>query len=381
MKPTVVDLFCGAGGFSKGFEKVGFKILLGVDNWKAALKTFKQNHKDVEVVFSDIRDIPNEFFEKYKGKVDVIIAGPPCQGFSMSGKRDPSDERNTLFEEVIRVSSIIMPKIIVMENVVGLLSMKTPDGHMIRDIILKRFKDIGYETESRILNAVDYGVPQTRKRVIFIASRIGKIGFPEPTHSEKPYISLNEKHIKEWVTVGDALGNIPDVGAEEYLLAKTEFQKLMSNGVIKIYNHEPIKHSPVVIKRMSFVPPGGNWRNIPKEYYNVGGKHSNNYRRLDSNKPSITIKHVTKSMIIHPIYNRCITVREAARLQSFCDSFIFYGTKFEQYQQVANAVPPLLGFAIANHILNVIKKKIVSTKKWTTENVKRADKRYEGEKT
>jgi len=353
-KLTAIDLFCGIGGFSKGFEKAGFKIILGVDNWEVALKTFKGNHRGVNTLLADIREVPDGFFEKYRDRVDVIIAGPPCQGFSMAGKRDPHDKRNTLFEEVIRVTSLIRPKIVVMENVVGLLSMKTPDGEFVKDLILRRFKDIGYDTEYRVLNAADYGVPQVRKRVIFISSRIGKVGFPEPTHAESPYPMLIGKKLKKWVSVGDALGNIPDVGAKEYLPPKTEFQKLMNDGVAEIFNHEPIRHSQEVVKRMSFVPPGGNWRDIPKEYYNVGGEHSNNYRRLDPNKPAITIKHATKSMIIHPVYNRCITAREAARLQSFYDSFCLSGTKFEQHQQLANAVPPLFGFAIAKHILKEV---------------------------
>lgn len=356
IEPTVIDLFCGIGGFSKGFEKAGFRVLLGIDDWDIAVKSFEQNHKGAKIVLSDIREIPNKFFKKYKNKTDVIIAGPPCQGFSMSGKRDPKDIRNTLFEEVIRVSSILKPKIIVMENVVGLLSMKNPKGKLVRDLVIERFKDIGYETECRILNAADFGVPQKRRRVIFIASRVGKIGFPDPTHSEKSYITLGGKKIKSWVSVGDALGNIPDVGANKYSPPKTEFQEIMSNGATEIYNHDNTNHSDEIIKRMSFIPPGGNWRDVPKEYYNVGGEHSNNYRRLNPNKPSITIKHATKSMIIHPSHNRCITVREAARLQSFYDSFILHGTKFEQHQQLANAVPPLLGLAIAKHIFPFLTK-------------------------
>lgn len=351
MKHKVMDIFCGVGGFSKGFEKAGFEVVLGIDNWDVALETFQNNHASSKVMKSDIRELRDSFFEDFRNKIDVIIAGPPCQGFSMSGKRDPKDKRNTLFEEVIRAVYIIRPKIVIIENVVGILSMVNERGDSIRDIIIKKFDEIGYKTECRTLNAADFGVPQKRKRVIFIASRIGKIGFPGPSHSEKPSRTLGDRDIKKWVTVGDALGNIPASQTENYGHPKSEFQKLMSNGTSIIYNHEAPNHSKEIIKRMSFVPPGGNWKDIPSKYYNVGGEHSNNYRRLDPDAPSITIKHATKSMIIHPYADRCLTVREAARLQSFYDSFVFSGTKFEQQQQIANAVPPMLGFAIANHIM------------------------------
>jgi DNA (cytosine-5)-methyltransferase 1 len=338
----VIDLFCGIGGFSKGFEKAGFKIELGIDNWDIALKTFKKNHSNSEIIFKDMRDIPESFYEQFKSNIDVVIAGPPCQGFSMSGKRDIDDERNTLFEEVIRAIKIINPKIVIIENVQGLLSMKNPDGELIRDLIYRRLSDLGYLTEHKVLDASDYGVPQARKRVIFVGSKIGKIGFPEP--------------YKEKVNVGDALGNIPDCNEEEYGFPVNEFQKLMSNGIKKIHNHQAMNHNSIILKRISFVPPGGNWKDVPEEYYGVGGNHSNNYRRLDPNKPSITLKHATKSMIIHPSFNRVITAREVARLQSFYDSFILEGNVTEQHQQLANAVPPLLAYALGKHIKKSLNK-------------------------
>jgi DNA (cytosine-5)-methyltransferase 1 len=335
-KFNVADLFCGIGGFSKGFEKAGFNILFGLDNWDIALKTFKQNHINAEPLNRDIKEVADSFYKNYNGRIDVIIAGPPCQGFSMSGKRDINDKRNTLFEEVIRVVKIIRPKIVLIENVVGLLSMKNPDGRLVKEIIKEKLERIGYQTEYKVLNASDYGVPQSRKRVVFIGSKVGKIDFPE------------ERKIK--VTVGDALGNIPDNPEEKYTKAKTVFQKLMADGEKVIRNHEPMNHNKEVLSRIKHVPKGGNWQNIPKEIYNVGGEHSNNYRRLDPSKPSITLKHATKSMIIHPEFNRVVTAREVARLQSFSDSFVLEGTASEQHQQLANAVPPLLAFEIAKKI-------------------------------
>lgn len=336
----IIDLFCGIGGFSYGFEMTKhFETILGVDLWDVALSTFKKNHPSTIIIQENISKLNNSFFEKYINNTDVIIAGPPCQGFSMSGKRDVFDVRNSLFHEVIRVVKVVNPKIVVIENVVGLLSMQTPEGIPVKDEIEKELKNLGYFVKHQVLTASDYGVPQNRKRVIFIASKVDNIIFPKPT-------TLN------YVTVGDALSNIPENG-DTYLPCVNEYQKIMS-GKEKILNHKPIKHAELVVKRMHSVPQGGNWQNIPLELGQGGGVHSNNYRRLKWDEPSITIKHVSKSMIIHPIFDRTPTIREVARLQSFNDDFEILGTVYNQHQQLANAVPPLLGKAIANCVINIL---------------------------
>ncbi|WP_409199315.1 DNA cytosine methyltransferase [Methanobrevibacter sp. DSM 116169] len=342
-KLTVIDLFCGIGGFSKGFEMAGFDVILGIDNWNIALDTFKKNHNNTKIIEADLTEIDDKIFYEYENKIDVIIAGPPCQGFSMCGKRDTDDERNELFNEVIKAVKIIKPEFVIIENVVGLLSMDNVNGESVKDIIKKELCDLGYDVEYSTLNAADYGVPQNRKRVFFIGSKNKKVNFP--------------KKLDKIVTVGDALSNIPDVDINKYDSPKTEFQKLMSEGEKNIYNHDPMNHNKNVLNRIKHVPPGGNWKDIPPEVYDVKGNHSNNYKRLDPNKPSITIKHAIKSMIIHPNFDRVITAREAARLQSFPDSFVIEGNKTEQHQQLANAVPPLLGYSIANELINVINNK------------------------
>ena len=273
--PRVIDLFCGIGGFSRGFEMADYDVAFGIDNWEVALKTFQKSHSNPIIVKKNVEDLTESDFRKF-GKVDVIIAGPPCQGFSMSGKRDSNDIRNTLFEQVIRVVKKIKPKIVVIENVVGLLSMSAPQQTLVKDMICERFEHLGYDIEYKILNAVHFGVPQARKRVIFLASRIGPIDFPLPTHLEKPLPTKDQKKI---VTVGDAIGNIPDIGSKFYLKPKNEFQKMMATEK-KIYNHDSINHDESIVKRMSLVPQGGNWKDIPPEYYGVGGEHSNNYRRI-----------------------------------------------------------------------------------------------------
>ena len=341
MKYRIIDLFCGIGGFSYGFEMTRkFETILGVDFWDVALSTFSRNHPKTNVVQGDVTKLENSFFEEYAGKADVIIAGPPCQGFSMSGKRDIFDVRNSLFHEVVRIVSVVQPKVVVIENVVGLLSMVTPDGKAVKDEIENDLRALGYQVQHRVLLASDYGVPQNRKRVIFIASKKGDIVYPSPT-VEKP------------VTVGDALGNIPEDG-KLYTTPQNEYQKMMS-GRPEILNHNPIKHAPLIVKRMHSVPQGGNWQDIPLELGQGGGVHSNNYRRLKWDEPSITIKHVSKSMIIHPIFDRTPTIREVARIQSFDDNFEILGTIYNQHQQLANAVPPLLGKAIADSVYKMLK--------------------------
>ena len=339
-KYKVIDLFCGIGGFSYGFEMTNrFEVVAAADIWNVAIDTFKRNHvnKNIDVLLQDITTLPGEYWDKYKENVDVIIAGPPCQGFSMSGKRDVNDKRNSLFEEVIRISEIVNPTYVIIENVVGLLSMVTPEGINVKSLIINEFKRIGYESDFRILNAAEYGVPQARRRVVFIASKSMPLTFPKPLYKEN-----------EFVTVGDALGNV-DPDGDKYFKPRTAFQKLMA-GRQDIQNHSRRTSNDLVTKRMSFIPQGGNWKDIPEELGTGGGVHSNAYKRLDPDKPSVTIKHAAKAMIIHPDRNRILTVREVARLQSFNDDFVIEGTGSDQHQQLANAVPPLLGKAIANEL-------------------------------
>jgi DNA (cytosine-5)-methyltransferase 1 len=343
-KLKVIDLFCGIGGFSYGFEMTNkFEVILGVDIWETALATFKQNHPSTELFNADITKVDLKFWEEYKNKTHLIIAGPPCQGFSMAGRRDINDNRNTLFEQVVKVTELIQPNYVVIENVVGLLSMTNDKGEDIKTLIKESFAKLGYRTAYKVLNSADYGVPQARKRVIFLISKDYSLEFPEPLLNENNYI-----------TVADALGNVnPD--KDIYDKPTTHFQKLMS-GKKEIKNHVRRNSSEIVSKRMSFIPEGGNWKNIPDELGTGGGTHSNAYKRLDSNKPSITIKHAAKAMIIHPKKDRILTVREVARLQSFNDNFEFLGSVSDQHQQLANAVPPLLGKALAEQIYTNINK-------------------------
>ena len=338
-KLKVIDLFCGIGGFSYGFEMTHkFEVVVGADIWDVALNTFKTNHKQTRLIHEDLTKMDSHYWDEYKDKIDVIIAGPPCQGFSMSGKRQVGDKRNSLFEEVVRITSVVQPKYVVIENVVGLLSMTNNEGQDIKQLIQDEFNKLGYNVAYKILNAAEYGVPQARKRVVFLISRDYPLVFPTPSLDKEKFI-----------TVGDALGNV-DPDGDVYFEAKTPYQKLMKGKTNTIYNHNRRQSNSLVTERMSYIPEGGNWRNIPDELGTGGGVHSNAYKRLDSSKPSVTIKHAAKAMIIHPWRNRILTVREVARLQSFNDDFILTGTGSDQHQQLANAVPPLLGKAIAEQI-------------------------------
>ncbi|MBE5737144.1 MAG: DNA (cytosine-5-)-methyltransferase [Clostridiales bacterium] len=343
-KFKVIDLFCGIGGFSYGFKMTNhFEVILGADIWETALNTFKRNHGNTFLLHEDLTKLDEDYWSPYKNKIDVIIAGPPCQGFSMSGKRQKEDKRNSLFKEVVRITSVVQPKYVIIENVVGLLSMSNDQGKDIKQLIIEEFNKIGYNVTYKVLNAADYGVPQARHRVIFIISKNYPLTYPAPFIKENDY-----------VTVGDALGNV-DPNGDKYLPATTTYQKTMQGCSNVIHNHVRRKSNDLVTKRMSFIPQGGNWQNIPIELGTGGGVHSNAYKRLDPKKPSITIKHAAKAMIIHPTENRILTIREVARLQSFPDDFIFEGTTTDQHQELANAVPPLLGKAIAEEIYKNLK--------------------------
>lgn len=217
----VIDLFCGIGGFSKGFEMAGYDIVAGIDFWDVALETFKNNHNS-EALLKDLTETDDDFFKKYENKVDVIIAGPHCQGFSMCGQRKTSDKRNRLFEEVVRAVKLIKPKVVVIENVVGLLSMTNTEGQNVKDVIYDNFNQLGYEVKHKILDASEYGVPQKRKRVIFIISKVKGMNFPKPYDYK--------------VTVDDALSNIPDTNEEKYQEPINDYQKLMSSKESIFYN-------------------------------------------------------------------------------------------------------------------------------------------------
>lgn len=350
---NVVDLFSGAGGLSRGFMDAGFNIVIGVDFDDSALKTFKENHGNAEPMKLDLFDHENieriyDYLQKRDIKLDVLVGGPPCQGFSLAGKREEFDKRNVLYSAMVKTAQKLKPKVVVLENVPGMLTLYNGAG---AKRVKEDFEAIGYHVnEPQILYAPEYGVPQIRKRVFFVMTLIsevkGNFSYPLPELSEN-----------EFVTCGDAIGNLPSlVECDDFSLnqvfdypaePQNEYEKYMRKNSVKIYNHTPTKHADETVRLISLVPEGKNYKALPQEELAKRKfKYNEALTRYDSKKPSRTIDTGHRTHF-HYKWNRIPTVREAARLQSFPDDFVFYGNKQEQYKQVGNAVPPLLGKALA----------------------------------
>lgn len=346
---TCLDLFCGAGGLSEGFRMAGFNVVMGVDYDEMALKTFSENHKSSLAVKLDLFDHSNikKIVDCIRGMcendIDVLIGGPPCQGFSVAGNRDKNDKRNMLYLAMVKVAEELKPRAIVLENVPGMVQT---NGGVGAARITKDFKRIGYVVSSKLLYAPDYGVPQIRKRAFFVGFRDSGIRFvfPEPTCSKENY-----------VTCEDAISDLPSLEGiygdevQNYDCdPQTHYQELMREGSDYIYNHIGTIHSQKTLKYLSMIPEGKNYKALPEEYKGLY-KYHEALTRYHSKKPSPTINTCHRSHF-HYKHNRIPTVRESARLQSFPDTFIFYGSKAEQYRQVGNAVPPLLCYAVAKQV-------------------------------
>ncbi|MBD1570333.1 DNA cytosine methyltransferase [Aliivibrio sp. S10_S31] len=349
----VVDLFCGCGGLSLGFEQAGAKILLGIDHNEAALKSFAFNHSGSQTICGDIESITLDLIDQKIGnqKVDVVIGGPPCQGLSLSGPRRYDDPRNRLFRSFVKITKHLNPNVIVLENVPGILSLFKGK---IKEEIIKEFQSIGYNVSYKILNAAEFGIPQKRKRAIFIGTKNNiDISFPKPIYTKE----------EEFISSSDAVSDLfalNDTDCQESMYYKsnplTEYQKRMRNGVQdgELHNHLITKHTQAVKDTISLVPEGGNYKDLPEELQSTR-KFNVAWTRYHSKKPTPTIDTGHRHHF-HYKYNRVPTVRENARFQSFPDSFIFLGNKTEQYKQVGNAVPPLLGFYISKEVMKCLSK-------------------------
>lgn len=334
-KFKALDLFSGCGGMSLGFENQGFEIAAAIDNWKDALLTFEKNHAGAKAILTDLGNFNPAEIMKAVGQVDVVVGGPPCQGFSISGKRNPDDPRNRLYKGFVKTVSQFKPKAFVLENVPNLVSMA---GGKIRDLILNDFTRLGYEVKYKILLASDYGVPQNRRRVFFVGIR-GKNDFEFPTA-----ISPDLK-----VTCAQAISDLPEGsvadGCANKTPARSEYQAAARRGSDKIFNHQATIHEEKTVSTIALVPDGGNYKDLPSHLRNTRRVHIA-WTRYSCDKPSFTIDTGHRHHF-HYKYNRIPTVRESARLQSFPDSFIFYGTRTSQYKQVGNAVPPLMAEKVA----------------------------------
>ena len=401
-KPTVIDLFAGVGGFGLGFKLAGYSVCcsLEIDHW--AVDTLRANKTPNTVIIED--DIRNyqtvEQIRKACGNCapDVIIGGPPCQGFSVAGPahKDPKDPRNSLFIDFARWVSVLKPKFFVVENVKGILSRKSASKEKVVEIINKTFKELDYSVEIWILNAAEYGVPQLRERVFFVGNRLGKVINPPPkTHSLNSLLSTTNyipklaNGLQPVVTVDQAISDLAFLDAgngKEIQIYQIEpekdFQKWARYNQKELYNHVAMKHTSSMVERFKLIRAGHSIMEMPAEYRakkrNGNGEiseipyHSNN-RRLDPNSPSFTIPAHFYSSFVHPHQNRNLTAREAARLQSFPDSCRFMGKRtvvshkllerygrhednyLSQYNQIGNAVPPLLAKAIAEHLYTYLR--------------------------
>lgn len=352
-KYTVIDLFSGAGGLSRGFYDAGYNVVIGVDFDKAALKTFEHNHGDAKALQLDLFNLDNikilkdEFYTKY-AELDVLVGGPPCQGFSLAGKREEHDDRNKLYTAMVETARALKPKVIVLENVPGMLTLYNGQA---KEKIFKDFEELGYTMDVKILYAPDYGVPQIRKRAFFVGllGSSEKFEFPQPTTLPENYVTCEEA-----ISDLPALEGIYGDKVQQYSLnPQSEYQQEMRKNSTEIHNHIGSIHSEKTVKMISLVPEGKNYKALPKEYQGIY-KYNEALTRYHSKKPSLTINTGHRSHF-HYKWNRIPTVRESARLQSFLDDFIFFGNKSEQYKQVGNAVPPKLGYAIAVQLRKYLK--------------------------
>ena len=397
-KYTAIDLFSGCGGFSQGFLKAGFEILAASEIWEPAVSSYKYNHEEVRVIEGDITspDIKNGLYQAIDGtRVNVIIGGPPCQGYSIAGNRNPDDPRGQLYLDFVEIIEHFKPDFFVMENVKGLLHMKhvNPDlkqkdlkkfkenceklqrfkdlkrfgaqreleeeeqeeynalkskhAQIQSDInanliplinkILTKFKEINYKVEWQVLNSADYGVSQTRERIIFFGSKHEnlKIKFPRKTHTK----NLEQTSIKDYAE------NMGNDKVKKWTTASMVLKKYENWAENAETNHLFTKHKKEFVKKLQDTQIG---ENVYKNY-------SDAWWRLDPDKPARTVKENHGGVFVHYKFDRVCTPRELAALQSFDDDFIFQGTKSSILKQIGNAVPPLMAKAIAEHVKSLLK--------------------------
>lgn len=359
-RPKVLDMFCGCGGLSRGFIDAGYDVVLGIDKEAIALKSFEANHGNAKGINVDLfkENAIDIIVEALNGaEIDVLVGGPPCQGFSLAGKREENDDRNRLYKSMVELAERIKPKAVVIENVPGLATLYKGKA---KEQILSDFRGLGYTmTEPQVLYAPDYGVPQIRKRLFFVGllNSEEEFKYPEPSHTPDNY-----------VTAEDAIGDLPSLennyGECPTIYPKTnkplsEYQKFMRRGSNHLTNHLGSKHEEKTVYLISKVPEGKNYKALPDDCeicveFKENAKYNEALTRYHRNKPSRTIDTGHRTHF-HYIENRVPSVRENARFQSFPDSFYFYGNKSEQYRQVGNAVPPLLGFHLGRQIKKYLK--------------------------
>lgn len=391
---TCVDLFAGAGGLSYGLEQAGFQTLFAIDTHPVYCKTYTYNHPKTRVYCKNIQDLSEEEVASLAsikpGELDLLAGGPPCQGFSINAPiRTMEDQRNHLFLDFIRIAKYLQPKTILIENVPGILSMAK--GGIVKAIYQELEGKLKYVVQHRTLFAGHYGIPQLRRRTIFIGVREDlaaqgiTVHFPEPTHdaaSRLNSVGVRNAAMKLLPTladglepcfsVWDAISDLAPIMAGQMeddipyaTQAQNPYQAELRQGMNLAPNHHSSRLSAINLERLKYIPQGGSWRDIPYELLPAGMKrarrsdHTKRYGRLAPDSLCSTI--LTKcdphwGSFIHPYQDRVLSVREAARIQSFPDSYVFFGKMTNQYEQVGNAVPPILGYALGLQIVHALHK-------------------------
>lgn len=384
-KLRVLDTFAGAGGFSLGFEMAGFEVAgaIELDSW--ACDTYKFNNPDAIVVNRDISSVTDEEVINLFGNevIDVVLGGPPCQGFSICNKKngDPKDPRNSLFQEFIRIGRLLKPSVMIMENVPNLIKAKTEGNEFVIDIICRELEALGFFVQHRILEATHYGVPQIRKRLVVIATSVEiSEPFPPQTHTADTSSDLLSSGLLACPTLWDAISDLPELAAREggeecdYKNdAATDYQVMLRKGSKKIFNHKAMNHSKRVVERFQSMKSGDSVSDVPhhlkplrRNSQEISSRiYDQNNRRMFPDRPCHTVPASFYANFVHPYQDRNFTAREGARIQSFPDYYVFKGKptvvsqkllqregRFDekhlgQYNQIGNAVPPLMAKAMA----------------------------------
>lgn len=382
-----IDLFAGAGGLSCGLQQAGFKPLLANELISQYAETYQLNHPDTQVVVGDVRQVCEMDLKKRlgvtEGEIDLVAGGPPCQGFSINAPiRTLDDERNHLFKDFLRVVAALRPKAVIIENVPGIISLGK--GTVVRQIY-HELNGLGYKVAHRILFAGHYGIPQMRFRTIFIGvlNYDREVNFPDPGFAAQavanftgakelciPVPPIFYQHLKPQVNVWDALSDLPDIKngqthSPEYYAsaADNDYQRYLREGCHRLTAHYCARVADINLERLKHIPQGGSWRDIPYELLPTGlrrarrSDHTKRYGRLHPESLCSTV--LTKcdphwGSFFHPTQDRVISVREAARIQSFPDRYLFTGSLTQQYEQIGNAVPPLLGKVIGDEVIKML---------------------------
>lgn len=343
-----IDLFAGAGGMTLGAKSQGIDVRVAVERDPFAVATYRRNNTEVDVFCGDVRHF-TKFPRPKRGEAKILFGGPPCQGFSTSNQRTRSatNPTNWLFREFLRVAHQWEPTWIVFENVKGILETERARFF---EMTIRQLQNLGYRLSHGVLNAADFGIPQNRNRLFVIGRRDG----PPP--------ALPTATSKRRLVVSEAIDDLPKLAngaAEDILpyskLATSPYARRLRKNRSKCSGHLVTQNSPHVTARYPYIPPGGNWQSIPRRlmrnYTFESDYHTGVYYRLKSDEPSVVIGNYRKNMVVHPSQNRGLSVREAARIQSFPDSYGFCGSIGFQQQQVGNAVPPLLASAVFQCIM------------------------------